>query len=162
MNYRNLTVKGLSDLTVCEGAKIRGGPSQRRASLCAPLVTVSVATSSGPGVPFRGRVTAILRRPKVVVTFRDVDGKDLHFRSAHVELTSKVKYVPNYESSIPLNPWSKVSMSGYMVSRCEYEQFCCRTHNCKSDKCCRVKKALPTALDKTLLKLLHVVEKLKL
>ena len=50
------------------------------------------------------------------------------------------KFVPTYDSSVPLNPWSKVSMSGYMVSR--------------------VKKVLPKLVDKTLLKLMHIVEKL--
>ena len=50
------------------------------------------------------------------------------------------KFVPTYDSSIPLNPWSKVSMSGYMVAR--------------------VKKNLPKIMDKILLKLMHIVERL--
>ncbi len=61
-------------------------------------------------------------------------------RGIRLTLTTKAKYVPAYDSSIPLNPWSKVSMSGYMVSR--------------------VKKALPQVMDKTLLKLMHIVENL--
>lgn len=55
--------------------------------------------------------------------------------------TAGSKFVPTYDSSIPLNPWSKVSLSGYMVAR--------------------VKKILPGLLDKTLLKLAHVVENLQ-
>ena len=54
--------------------------------------------------------------------------------------SAAVKFVPTYDSSIPLNPWSKVSMSGYMVSR--------------------VKKTLPTLVEKIILKITHVVEKL--
>ena len=72
-------------------------------------------------------------------SFRISDGL-LHVRGARLTLTTKAKYVPTYDSSIPLNPWSKVSMSGYMVSR--------------------VKKALPQVMDKVLLKLMHIIENL--
>ncbi len=52
-----------------------------------------------------------------IYSFRDLDG-EIHFRSARLFPAPKgSKYVPTYDSSIPLNPWSKVSMSGYMVSR---------------------------------------------
>jgi len=46
-----------------------------------------------------------------------------------------------YDSSIPLNPWSKVSMSGYMVSR--------------------IKKVMPSLVEKMILRIAHVVEKLE-
>ena len=64
----------------------------------------------------------------------------IHITNVHTVKTAKTKFVPQYDSSVPLNPWSKVSMSGYMVAR--------------------VKKALPGIVDKVLLKLLHIVEKL--
>ena len=65
----------------------------------------------------------------------------VHVLSLRIVHTAKTKFVPTYDSSIPLNPWSKVSMSGYMVSG--------------------VKKTLPSVVDKVLLKLVHVVEKLE-
>ena len=77
---------------------------------------------------------------KTVFRFREVSSR-LHALSLHTVRTSKTKFVPTYDSSIPLNPWSKVSMSGYMVSG--------------------VKKTLPGVVDKVLLKLIHVVEKLE-
>lgn len=52
------------------------------------------------------------------------------------------KFVPSYDSSVPLNPWSQISMSGYLVAR--------------------VKKSLPKLIDRTLVKLMHIVEKLQL
>jgi hypothetical protein len=55
--------------------------------------------------------------------------------------SSGSKFVPTFDSSIPLNPWSKISMSGYMVSK--------------------VKKILPGLVDKIILKITHVVEKME-
>ena len=55
--------------------------------------------------------------------------------------SSATKFVPTFDSSVPLNPWSKVSMSGYLVAR--------------------VKKSLPPAVEKTLLKLFKVVKAMK-
>jgi hypothetical protein len=52
----------------------------------------------------------------------------------------KSKFVPTYDSSIPLNPWSKVSMSGYMVAR--------------------IKKVMPSLVEKMILRITHVVENL--
>lgn len=54
---------------------------------------------------------------RMIILFRvKVSEAGLHFATVRVK-PSKTKYVPAYDSSIPLNPWSKVSMSGYMVSR---------------------------------------------
>ena len=68
------------------------------------------------------------------------EGK-LHVTSVKLKSGSKTKFVPTYDSSIPLNPWSKVSMSGYMVSR--------------------IKKVMPSLVEKMILRIAHVVEKLE-
>ena len=70
---------------------------------------------------------------------KEVEGK-LHVTSVKLK-AGKTKFVPTYDSSIPLNPWSKVSMSGYMVSR--------------------IKKVMPTLVEKMILRIAHVVEKLE-
>jgi hypothetical protein len=66
------------------------------------------------------------------------NGSSIHVEAVKTVGTSASKFVPTYDSSIPLNPWSKVSLSGYMVAR--------------------VKKMLPDLVDKTLLKITHIVE----
>ena len=71
---------------------------------------------------------------------KDEDDGKVHVTSVTTVSSNSVKFVPTYDSSIPLNPWSKVSMSGYMVSR--------------------VKKTLPALLDKIILKITHVIEKM--
>ncbi len=117
LNYRNLTLRGVTDLRLCgRVGRAMGGRRTWKARLCLPSLLATVDTNTGPGVPFKGRVTAVLSTPKLAVTFRDVDGR-VHFRSARLRPTAKARYIPTYDSSIPLNPWSKVSMSGYMVSR---------------------------------------------
>ena len=73
-------------------------------------------------------------------SFRDNEGK-IHVTSVHIVSEEKTKFVPTYDSSIPLNPWSKVSMSGYMVAR--------------------IKKVMPSLVEKMLLRISHVVEKME-
>lgn len=73
-------------------------------------------------------------------SFTKDDEGDIHVTSVSTVSSHSLKFVPTYDSSIPLNPWSKVSMSGYMVSR--------------------VKKTLPALMDKIILKIMHVIEKL--
>lgn len=52
----------------------------------------------------------------------------MHVTSVRTVHTARSKFVPQYDSAVPLNPWSKVSMSGYMVAR--------------------VKKTLPAVVDR--------------
>ena len=78
-----------------------------------------------------------------MATFFSFDSNDegkIHVLSVHFDPSEKTKFVPTYDSSIPLNPWSKVSMSGYMVSR--------------------IKKVMPSLVEKMILRISHVVEKL--
>ena len=50
------------------------------------------------------------------------------------------KSIPSYDSSIPLNPWSKVGMSGYLVVR--------------------IKKVMPGLVENMILRIICVVEKM--
>ena len=50
------------------------------------------------------------------------------------------KSIPSYYSSIPLNPWSKVGMSGYLVVR--------------------IKKVMPGLVENMILRIICVVEKM--
>ncbi len=70
MNYHNLTLRGLSDVNLCGAVKreLGLGSSSWKASICMPMLSASVGTTTGPGVPFRGRVNVLLRRPKISLT----------------------------------------------------------------------------------------------
>ena len=74
----------------------------------------------------------------MVDSFKENGDNSIHVTSVKTVDTSGAKFVPTYDSSIPLNPWSKVSLSGYMVAR--------------------VKKILPSLVDKMILKIAHIVE----
>ena len=63
----------------------------------------------------------------------------IHITKVHLITHEKAKFIPTYDSSIPLNPWSKVSMSGYMVAR--------------------IKKLMPNLVETIILRISHVVEK---
>ena len=72
--------------------------------------------------------------------YKELPSSEVRVLSFRTARTARTKFVPQYDSSIPLNPWSKVSMSGYMVAR--------------------VKKTLPKIIDKIMAKMLKIVEKL--
>ncbi|XP_059078987.1 uncharacterized protein LOC131877341 isoform X1 [Tigriopus californicus] len=138
-SYRNLTLYGISDIRICGPIHKYFGGNKWKATLCLPRISTSVNCVAGPGVPFKGRVSAIFKLPKLEIMFKQTSS------SVHVislkSSASRSKYVPTYDSSIPLNPWSKVSMSGYMVAG--------------------VKKVLPSLVDRILLKIMHIVERLE-
>lgn len=66
MNFRNLTLHGMTRLRVCGSVRRQFG-DKWRSQLCLPLLSASVDTVTGPGVPFRGKVAVIFRRPKLDV-----------------------------------------------------------------------------------------------
>ena len=66
MNFRNLTLYALSDIRVCSDAhKVFG--HKWKADICWPRLSVGVDTVTGPGVPFKGRVAAIYKKPKMQI-----------------------------------------------------------------------------------------------
>jgi len=142
MSFKSLTMYGLSEVKVCGKVKKSfGGKSTWKGYICMPTLAATVDCSTGPGVPFKGKVAEIVRKPKLQLSFtKDEEDGTLHVTSVTTVSSNSLKFVPTYDSSIPLNPWSKVSMSGYMVSR--------------------VKKTLPGLMDKIILKIMHVIEKL--
>ena len=66
MNYRNLTMFGISDLTLCGPVRKYFG-SKWKANICMPRLSATVNCVAGPGVPFKGRVSAILAQPKIEI-----------------------------------------------------------------------------------------------
>merc|ERR1712080_308802 len=70
---------------------------------------------SGPNLPFQGKVSAFYARP--VITFRIAKSRETTRILSVKTSASDIKFKPTYDSSVPLNPWSKVSLNGYMVAR---------------------------------------------
>ena len=66
--------------------------------------------------------------------------ENIHITNTHLITSGKTKFIPSYDSSIPLNPWSKVSMSGYLVVR--------------------IKKVMPGLVENMILRIICVVEKM--
>ncbi|CAB4060840.1 unnamed protein product [Lepeophtheirus salmonis] len=110
-----------------------------RGTISLPSLITTITSAPGPGVPFNGKVIGVFKYNHIHIAFRKSEEGNLHVISVKIN-TDHVKFIPKFDSSIPLNPWSKVSMSSYLVSR--------------------IKKYVPNLVDKTFLKLAHIVEKL--
>ena len=63
MSYKNLTLYGLSHAKVC--GKVKKTFSTWKGHICLDSLTSTVDSVTGPGVPFKGRVAAIFKTPKV-------------------------------------------------------------------------------------------------
>jgi len=138
-SYKNFTLYGITKGSIC--GKIRKSFNTWRGDLCFSKLTSSVSSETGPGVPFKGKVSAIFTGPKIEFSFsKDASSEKIHITRAHLIVNEKTKFIPTYDSNIPLNPWSKVSMSGYMVAR--------------------IKKIMPNLVENMILRICHVVEKL--
>lgn len=106
---RSLSISGVSDLRGC-------GLTKRGFHLCAPSLRATVELASGPNMPFRGKVTGEYVNPSIDV--RVGIPPDGSCRIVSVKLAAEdVSFEPSFDSSIPINPWSQVSLSGYLVAR---------------------------------------------
>ncbi|XP_040573062.1 uncharacterized protein [Lepeophtheirus salmonis] len=137
-SYKNLTLYGVSKISTCKPVKKSFG-NHWKGTVCLPNLSSMITSSSGPGVPFKGKVISIFKDIQIKMTFRLTGDGEIQVISVKTTFSDS-KFVPTYDSSIPLNPWSKVSMSGYLVSK--------------------IKKSMPSIIDKTLLRLTHVVQNL--
>ena len=66
MSYKNLTLFGLSHAKAC--GKIKKSFNSWKGYVCLTALTSTVDSVTGPGVPFKGRVAAIFKSPKVEFT----------------------------------------------------------------------------------------------
>jgi hypothetical protein len=106
-SYKNLTLFGLSRAESC--GKLKKKFNQWKAELCLATLTSSVDSVTGPGVPFKGRVAAIFKRPKLEfryfsVTFavpRSAASRSPATRSV-VPLSAAPRYVAPCLSARPL------------------------------------------------------------
>lgn len=71
MNYKNLTLYGLSEMEVCskkEATVSKGSSSKRwKGYVCLDTLAATLDCVTGPGVPFQGRVAAVFKQPKILV-----------------------------------------------------------------------------------------------
>jgi hypothetical protein len=70
MSYRNLTMYGLTGMKVCGKLKkaLSAAPDTWTSEICLPRLTTTLDCVTGPGVPFRGKVAAIFKDPKIRIT----------------------------------------------------------------------------------------------
>lgn len=110
--YKNMSISGLSTMTICS---LSTPGHTWKVSLCIDTLTASVSVTSGPNMPFNGKVTAVYTGPKMNLML--TKSKDLLHVSSVTLSSDATKFIPNFESAVPLNPWSKVSLGGYMVAK---------------------------------------------
>ena len=67
MNFRNLTLFGVSDVSQC-GRVRKSALRKWRTDVCSPALAAAVNSVAGAGVPFKGKVTALFKRPKITLT----------------------------------------------------------------------------------------------
>ncbi|XP_040583974.1 uncharacterized protein [Lepeophtheirus salmonis] len=137
-SFKSLSITGFSSMKVTGKVKKLLG-NRWRGTISLPSLITTITSAPGPGVPFNGKVIGVFKYNHIHIAFRKSEEGNLHVISVKIN-TDHVKFIPKFDSSIPLNPWSKVSMSSYLVSR--------------------IKKYVPNLVDKTFLKLAHIVEKL--
>lgn len=65
-SYRNITLYGISDMHVC-GKVHHAFGNKWKGAICMPSLSATVNCDSGPGVPFKGRVAAIFKQPKIEI-----------------------------------------------------------------------------------------------
>merc|ERR1711892_1259617 len=110
--YHSLIISGLSTITICS---MTSTGHTWKVYLCPDSLTATVSITSGPNMPFNGKVTATYTKPQIRLMF--TKSKDL-IRLTNTQLASKsTKFQPDFDSTVPLNPWSKVSLGGYMVAK---------------------------------------------
>ena len=70
MSYRNLTLYGLTEMSICGKMKKGFGMGSEvwTSEICFPRLTTTVDCVTGPGVPFRGKVAAIFKEPKLKIS----------------------------------------------------------------------------------------------
>eukprot|EP00096_Caligus_rogercresseyi_P011751 TRINITY_DN472_c0_g1_i3.p1 TRINITY_DN472_c0_g1~~TRINITY_DN472_c0_g1_i3.p1 ORF type:complete len:609 (+),score=137.92 TRINITY_DN472_c0_g1_i3:194-1828(+) len=138
-NLKKVSIGGLSDFKVI-GKVHKGLGRHWKGTVSLPSLLTSVTSTSSPAVPFSGKVIGIFKGIRIHMTFKVSEDGSIHVSSVR-STTKQMKFVPKFDSSVPLNPWSKVSMSGYLMSR--------------------IKKYIPSVVDKTILRLTHVIEGLE-
>jgi len=110
--YHSLVITGLSTITLCS---LTTTAHTWRVCLCPDSLTASLTITSGPNMPFNGKVVATYTKPRIHLMFSN--SKDhLILTSTHL-YSKEAKIQPQFDSAVPLNPWSKVSLGGYMVAR---------------------------------------------
>ena len=68
MNFHNLTLYGISNMKVC-GAAHKFFGNKWKADVCLPSLSSTVDTVTGPGVPFKGKVSVIFKQPRLHLTY---------------------------------------------------------------------------------------------